>query len=270
MKCVLSPGGARNTFTFDASEKPSPSEVDQRLFAFERVKGSKVGDLFPTFRAAAEEGSVLYHLHHASRVVAEVLDPGEWPNVPSAPWWDASQQLPLKGFPKAPFAVVSGLDSPSAPRIDEPPRHFMAHLLKFNRNADDFFFPSSTKRDTVGGGPEWGTLPDLAPVILVEKIAPPSRTPPQSPARPPPASAGRRTSERSLIAFWLTTPTATSPAFEPTSFGHETPTKSSTHATPTASSNAGSSRGPKAATPKRGTSKVRSRLHESHRPKPGA
>ena len=83
--CVVAPGGKPHRFTFNEA-RGGNMNWDQRamrdthLCAFRHVPGSVVGDMFSSYAFADPDGGPdqRYHLHHASRVPCEVLDPGAW------------------------------------------------------------------------------------------------------------------------------------------------------------------------------------------------
>ena len=98
--CVVAPGGKPHCFTFNEARGgtmnwDTRAMRDTHLCAFKHVPGSVVGDMFSSYAFADPDGGPdqRYHLHHASRVPCEVLDPGEWLRPAEPPLWSDDDAL---------------------------------------------------------------------------------------------------------------------------------------------------------------------------------
>ncbi|KAH8076197.1 hypothetical protein JL721_188 [Aureococcus anophagefferens] len=90
-RCVLAPGGARNTFLFPAKGRSKFGDCETRLVAFKAVVGSRVGDGAPIYLIPGAR---------STRVASEVLEPGCWPDPEAPPCWppEASDLLPESAY----------------------------------------------------------------------------------------------------------------------------------------------------------------------------
>ena len=176
-RCVLSPGGARNAFAFVDDEAGGVfwdlrQQRDTHLCAFKHVEGSRVGDLFPSYGFEAPDGTTqTYHLHHASKLSSEVLDPGDWPDPDPPKFWDdgdrAFDDLQAVAVPDAESlaGAKAMVKFPDPPRCPSVTRHHMTHLRTF--------VALSGRKDRI----PWGQLPRFSLHVLAKRKKPPPEKP---------------------------------------------------------------------------------------------
>ena len=134
--CIVAPGGKPHCFTFNEARGgtmnwDTRALRDTHLCAFKHVPGSVVGDMFSSYAFADPDGGPdqRYHLHHASRVPCEVLDPGAWLRPAEPLLWSDDDALSDLKTPA--LDTLEDID-PLAQRetVDCPRchRHHMPHL----------------------------------------------------------------------------------------------------------------------------------------------
>ena len=174
--CVVAPGGKPHSFTFNEAAGGEKLNWDARalkdthLCAFKHVRGSVVGSMFPSFAFQDPDGrpDQCYHLHHASRVPCEVLDPGAWMRPREPELWDEDGVFAeLKNIaPAAPKALepLTARPATACPRCH---RHHMPHLRSL---------------ELLGHSrAPLGMLPRYTLHLLVEFVPPPPKIRPRDP-----------------------------------------------------------------------------------------